>query len=119
MPTRNDALENHLSKSSEVTITVTGRKSGRPISLPIWFVWEGGTLFLLPVKGSDTQWYKNLISNRSIQIEAGGAKAELQAKPITDKTQVSSVIEKFRAKYHGDVKKYYSRFDAAVVAETR
>jgi hypothetical protein len=31
---------------------------------------------------------------------------------------VQSVIEKFREKYGaGDVKKYYSKFDAAVVAE--
>jgi hypothetical protein len=30
------------------------------------------------------------------------------------------VVEKFRAKYGaGDVKKYYSKFDVAVVAETR
>jgi hypothetical protein len=29
------------------------------------------------------------------------------------------VIEKFRAKYAGDVKKYYSKFDVAVFAQTR
>jgi hypothetical protein len=32
----NDALTDRLSRDREITITVTGRKSGRTISLPIW-----------------------------------------------------------------------------------
>jgi deazaflavin-dependent oxidoreductase (nitroreductase family) len=117
-PTRNDNLKNRLSRSREINITVTGRKSGRPISIPIWFVLEGDKLYLLPVQGSDTQWYKNVLKNPSIQIDAGGEKAELKVTPITDPKQVASVVEKFRAKYGaGDVKKYYSKFDAAIIAD--
>jgi deazaflavin-dependent oxidoreductase (nitroreductase family) len=119
MTTQNDSLEKQLAKSSELNITVTGRKSGRTISLPIWFVWEDGTLYLLPVKGSDTQWYKNILKNSTMRIEAGGAEADLKVAPVTEPKQVSSVIEKFRAKYAGDVKKYYSKFDVAVLAQTR
>jgi deazaflavin-dependent oxidoreductase (nitroreductase family) len=120
MPTRNDVLKDRLSKSSEITIAVTGRKSGRTISIPIWFVFDDDKLYLLPVKGSDTQWYNNALKNSSIRIDARGAEAELKAVPITDAKQVSSVVEKFRAKYGaGDVKKYYSKFDVAVVAQMR
>jgi hypothetical protein len=69
---------------------------------------EGDKLYLLPVQGSDTQWYKNLLKNPSIRIEAGGAAAELNAVPVTDTTRVVSVAEKFRDKYGArDVKKYY------------
>ena len=118
MPTRNDALKDRLSKSSEITITVTGRKSGRAISIPIWFVLEDDMLYLLPVQGADTQWYKNVLKNSSIRIEAGGAEAEVRAVPVNDATQVKSVIEKFRDKYGAnEVKKYYSKFDAAVIAQ--
>jgi hypothetical protein len=70
------------------------------------------------VNGSDTQWYKNVLKNPSIQIEAGDAKAERKVAPVTDPKQVSSVVEKFRAKYGAsDVKKYYSKFDVAVLAD--
>jgi hypothetical protein len=97
---------------------MTGRKSGRAISLTIWFVWDGGTLYLLPVKGSDTQWYKNVLKNPSIRIDVRGADATLQAVPISDAAGVSSVVEKFREKYGAnDVKKYYSKFDVAVLAQ--
>jgi len=51
------------------------------------------------VQGSDTQWYKNVLKNPSIRIEARGAEAKLQAVPITDAKAVSSVVEKFRDKY--------------------
>src|SRR6202521_6427276 len=117
MPARNDALKDRLSRYREINITVTGRKSGRAISIPVWFVLKDDTLYLLPVQGSDTQWYKNVLKNPSIRIEAAGAKAEVRAVPIKDATQVKSVVEKFRDKYGAkDVKKYYSKLDFAVIA---
>jgi deazaflavin-dependent oxidoreductase (nitroreductase family) len=119
MPSTKDALTDHLSRNRQITISTTGRKSGRTISVPIWFVFEGGKLYLLPVKGSDTQWYKNVASNPAIRISAREAAGQFNAEPITDAKQVSSVVEKFRAKYGaGDVKKYYSKFDVAVLAKS-
>jgi deazaflavin-dependent oxidoreductase (nitroreductase family) len=116
-PTRNDVLKDRLSRSREINIRVTGRKSGRTISIPVWFVFQDDTLYLLPVQGSDTQWYKNVLKNPSIRIDARGAEAEVKVVLVTDAPQVSSVVEKFRAKYGTDVKKYYSKFDVAVVAQ--
>jgi len=117
-PKQNPDLKDRLSRYHEIKITVTGRKSGRAISNPVWFVFEDGRLLLLPVQGSDTQWYKNVLKNPSIRIDARDAEGEFKAAPITDAKQVSSVIDKFRAKYGaGDVKKYYSKLDVAVLVE--
>jgi deazaflavin-dependent oxidoreductase (nitroreductase family) len=118
MPARNDTLKDRLSRSREINISVTGRKSGRAISIPVWLVLDGEKLYLLPVQGSDTQWYKNVLKNPSIRIDARGAEVELKVVSVTDAKQVSSVVEKFRAKYGAnDVKKYYSKFDVAVLAQ--
>lgn len=118
MPTKNDSFKDRLSRYRELTITVTGRKSGRQISNPVWFVFENGKLDLLPVSGSKTQWYKNVLKNPKMKIDARGAEAELRVVPVTDAKQVSAVVEKFREKYGAsDVKKYYSNFDVAVVAD--
>ena len=117
-PMQNDTVKDRLSRYREITITVTGRKSGRAISIPVWFALEDDQLYLMPVQGSDTQWHKNVLKNPRIRIDARGAEAEFQAIPITDAKQVSSVVEKFRAKYGiSDVKKYYSKFDVAVLAQ--
>jgi deazaflavin-dependent oxidoreductase (nitroreductase family) len=115
MAAQNNGLRERLSQSSEITISVTGRKSGRTISNPVWFVLEEDKLYLLPVGGSDTQWYQNVLKNPSMRVKTGSEEAEFKAAPLTDTKQVSSVVEKFRAKYGaGDVKKYYSKFDVAV-----
>ncbi|MFZ1139224.1 MAG: nitroreductase/quinone reductase family protein [Candidatus Sulfotelmatobacter sp.] len=120
MAKQNDALKDRLSRYREITITVTGRKSGRSISIPVWFASDDEKLYLLPVSGSDTQWFKNVLKKPSIRIQAGDAKAELKVVPVSDAPQVSSVVEKFRGKYGaGDVKKYYSKLDVAVVAQLR
>jgi deazaflavin-dependent oxidoreductase (nitroreductase family) len=119
-PKQNNPIKDRLSRSREITISVTGRKSGRTIAIPVWFVWDDDQLYLLPVQGSDTQWYKNVLKNPSIHIKAGGTVAEFKSIPLADPKQVSSVVEKFREKYgSNDVKKYYSNFDVAVRAQLR
>jgi hypothetical protein len=75
-------------------------------------------LYLLPVQGSGTQWYKNVLQNPSIRIDARGVGGEFRAVPVTESKAVSSVIENFREKYRAkDVKRYYSKFDVAVRVE--
>jgi hypothetical protein len=112
-----DALKDRLSRYREINLGVTGRKSGRTISQPVWFVLDEDKLYLLPVRGSDTQWYKNMLKDPTIRVDVRGAEAKFQAIPITNQKLVLSVVDKFRAKYgDGDVKKYYSKFDVAVVA---
>ncbi len=116
MPPTTDDLKERLSRYRQIKISVIGRKSGRTMSIPVWFVLEGEKLYLLPVQGSDTQWYKNVLQNPSIQIDARGVGGEFRAMPITDAKAVKSVIEKFREKYGAkDVKRYYSKFDVAVL----
>jgi deazaflavin-dependent oxidoreductase (nitroreductase family) len=118
MPTSKDSLKGRLARYRQIKITVVGRNSGKTISNPVWFVLEGEKLYLLPVKGSDTRWYKNVLKEPKIRIEARDAEARVTAKPITESAAVKSVIEKFREKYGAkDVKKYYSKFDVAVVVE--
>jgi hypothetical protein len=48
----NEEFSNALESSREIELTVTGRKSGREISIPVWFVREGEKLYLVPVNGS-------------------------------------------------------------------
>ena len=117
MPAQHNSLKDRLSRTNEINISVTGRKSGHIISNPVWFVFDDGKLYLLPVKGSDTQWYKNVLQNPKIRIKAGSSETELNVTPVNEAKTVSSVVDKFRDKYGpGDVKKYYSKFDAAVIA---
>jgi hypothetical protein len=118
MPTPKDNLKARLARYRQIRISVIGRESGQTISIPVWFVLEGQKLSLLPVRGSETQWYKNVLKNPQIRIDGRGVEAEFRAVPITGAKAVKSVLEKFREKYGArDVKKYYSKFDVAVRVE--
>ena len=104
-----------LQSASEIEITVTGRRSGRSLSYPVWFALDGDKLYLLPVRGSDTEWYKNLRKTPTIRLAARGKTFTTSARLLTDEEQVGEVVEKFRDKYGaGQVKAYYPKPDVAV-----
>lgn len=113
-------LRQKLNRASEITLSVKGRKSGRDISRLVWFVHEGSTLYLLPVQGSNTNWYKNLLADSTLKISvsnnrSGGEELSARGQPITASSKVNDVVSKFKSKYgEGDVKKYYPKTDVAV-----
>ena len=108
-------LHQRLNSANEITLSVKGRKSGKNIPRPVWFVYEGNTLYLLPVQGSDTSWYKNLLVDPTLKVSVNGIKISVRGKPITDSNRVDDIVRKFKSKYGGgDVKRYYTKFDVAV-----
>ena len=104
-----------LDARSEVELTVTGRTSGREISIPVWFVREGDTLYLVPVNGSDSDWYKNAQRRPTIRLSEGRAHLSARAIAITEPSKVEQILDKFRARYGpDDVAAYYPKHDVAV-----
>jgi hypothetical protein len=51
-------FETAVAGTNEIELTTTGRTSGRATSRPVWFVQQGKQFYLLPVGGSDSQWYQ-------------------------------------------------------------
>jgi hypothetical protein len=104
-----------LKSTDEIELIVTGRVSGRKTSRPVWFVAEGDSLYFLPVRGSDTQWFKTVLHNPTITLAVNGVTWTVEARPILDPVKVREIIEKFRAKYGAtNIRKYYSKLDVAV-----
>jgi deazaflavin-dependent oxidoreductase (nitroreductase family) len=103
-----------LQSANIIEITVTGRTSGRSLSYPIWFALDGDKLYLIPVKGSDTEWYKNVRKTPTIRLAARGKTFTTSARLITDEAQLDKILEKFRDKYGRNVKSYYPKLDVAV-----
>jgi deazaflavin-dependent oxidoreductase (nitroreductase family) len=110
-----EELKDALQSTSEVELTVTGRKSGRDSSRPIWFVQDGERLLLLPIHGTDTSWYRNIVKTPQIRLSADGAELQVTARTIEDPAGVADTVERFGEKYGADrVAEYYPKQDAAV-----
>jgi hypothetical protein len=104
-----------LDGATEITLSVKGRKSGKEIPRPVWFAHEGNTLYLLPVQGSGTNWYKNMLAGSVLKISIDGMERYATGIPITDGDGVRNIVRKFREKYgEVDTSKYYTKFDVAV-----
>jgi deazaflavin-dependent oxidoreductase (nitroreductase family) len=112
-------FEKTLEETTQIVITTTGRTTGREISNPVWFVRQGDKLYLLPVGGSDGQWYKNVRKTQTIRLAAGETAYTARATPITDPARVNKVVANFRDRYGArDVNAYYPKPDVAVEVAT-
>ena len=104
-----------LDDTREIQITTVGRKTGDEITLPVWFVRQDDRLYLLPVAGSGSNWYKNVRKAGSLRVAARKAERALAATPITDPARVAEVVAAFRAKYGDrDVAAYYPHPEVAI-----
>jgi len=113
-----------LTSTEAIELTVKDQKTGRSSSRPVWFVLESGKLYLLPMTGSDSEWYKNILVNAEVQISARsplrvlgikGRKLTANTKPIQGSDEVADVVQKFKSKYGAaEFSKTYSKLDAAV-----
>jgi deazaflavin-dependent oxidoreductase (nitroreductase family) len=102
------------SETNEIELTVTGRNSGKPLPRPVWFAVKGTELFLLPVTGTDSEWYKNILRDPRVTVTSGRQILKGKLRTITQKNQVDEVIALFEKKYGAsDIKKYYPKPNVA------
>lgn len=110
-----DQLTQVLASTDEIQLSVTDPPSDRETSRPVWFVQEGERLFLLPVRGSESYWFRTVSQNPTVSLTVGGTTRSAQATPIKDPMKVQEIVDRFRSKYGADqVRQYYSKLDVAV-----
>ena len=112
---KSDEILAALRRDKEVELTVTGRRSRKPLPRPVWFVLRAKELLLLPVTGTDSQWYKNILRDSEVKIRSDQQTFKGKLLVITEKRRVDEVIELFKGKYGpSDIKKYYPNPNVAV-----
>jgi len=79
-----------LKSASEVDLTV--ERAGKWTTRPVWFAVDGATVYLLPMYGADTKWYKYISANPEIQLSVRGKKVRAEAKPVSDAQKLAVVI---------------------------
>lgn len=79
MPARND-----LSKLQYLYLTTTGRVTGLPREIEIWFVESQGKLYILAEHFRKTQWVKNIERNPRVRIRLGDSEFEATARVLDE-----------------------------------
>jgi deazaflavin-dependent oxidoreductase (nitroreductase family) len=90
-------------------LTTTGRSSGRPHTIEIWFALRGATVYLLSGGGQDSDWVKNLQREPNVQLRIGTRRFTGRARVIDgpaeeDELARRLVAEKYQPGYAGDLR---------------
>jgi deazaflavin-dependent oxidoreductase (nitroreductase family) len=90
-------------------LTTTGRSSGRPHTIEIWFALHSATVYLLSGGGRDSDWVKNLQGEPNVQLRIGTRRFTGRARVIDgpaeeDELARRLVTEKYQPGYAGDLR---------------
>lgn len=89
-------------------LTTTGRVSGEPRRIEIWFGTEDGrTIYLMAGGGLKANWVRNLRRNSAVTVEISGkfyaATARLVTEPSEDALARRLLLEKYSPRYRGNL----------------
>jgi deazaflavin-dependent oxidoreductase (nitroreductase family) len=88
-------------------ITTTGRTSGRPHTIEIWFAVGGGRVYVLSGAGEKSDWVRNIRTNPTVGLRVGGvdmlARAAVVEDPQEDTVARRLVLEKYAPRYSGEL----------------
>jgi proline iminopeptidase len=80
-----DGEEGHIWKegSTILLLTTTGRKTGKPITIPLIYNLDGDTPVIVASKGGAPEhpgWYRNLVKNPEVEVQIKGDRFRARAR---------------------------------------
>jgi deazaflavin-dependent oxidoreductase (nitroreductase family) len=79
-------------------LTTTGRKSGLPRRVTLWFVPDGKRVYLAG-GATKPQWCRNLRAHPAVEVEIAGHRRRGRARLVDDPVEASAVRDRFAARY--------------------
>ncbi len=80
-------------------VTTTGRRTGNPHEIEIWFGVDGGTLYLISGNGPTADWYRNLVADPEVTVRIGQETHAGRARVLTDPAERRRCGELMGEKY--------------------
>jgi deazaflavin-dependent oxidoreductase (nitroreductase family) len=74
------AMQAEHSESQFIYVTTTGRVTGKPREIEIWFVESDGKLYILAEHFLKAQWVQNIDRNPRIQVRMGERECDATAR---------------------------------------
>jgi deazaflavin-dependent oxidoreductase (nitroreductase family) len=88
-------------------LTTTGRVSGKPHEIEIWFGLENDTLYLLSGGGDTSDWVKNLRKTPAVAVRIGERSFKGHARVVSETKEDALarrlLLEKYAPGYSGDL----------------
>ena len=88
-----------IKDGSNIEITTTGRKSGKPHTRPIWYVVDDAKILVQSGKDGKTDWYQNVKKTPAVTLKADSYTFRARGRLLTDPRDVERVRALFLDKY--------------------
>jgi deazaflavin-dependent oxidoreductase (nitroreductase family) len=83
-------------------VTTTGRRTGRPHQIEIWFATDGTTVWLLSGGGERSDWVQNLLARREANVRIGDEEFTASARlPLPQDEEKRTASRLLADKYPG------------------
>jgi deazaflavin-dependent oxidoreductase (nitroreductase family) len=82
-------------------LTTTGRVSGRPHEIEIWYGVRGDTIYMLSGGGDRSDWVRNLLADSSVSVRIDGVDRAGTARVVDDPSEDGPARTLLAAKYQG------------------
>ena len=93
------ALLEKLAPEAFCYVTTTGRVTGKPHKIEIWFGLNGGTLYLLSGGLDQSDWVKNMLKNPSVTVRIAKHTFQATTRVVTDAKEESMARYLLAEKY--------------------
>ena len=80
-------------------LTTTGRVTGKPHEIEIWFVVHDNSLYLLAGGKYESDWVKNLLKNPSVTVRIAKHTFTVMARIVTDEKEEMTARTTMAEKY--------------------
>jgi len=91
-------------------VTTTGRRSGSPHTIEIWFALRGDRVFLLSGGADRSDWVKNLGEHPTVGLRIGDRDMIATAAPVIDpegdELARRLLVEKYQPRYADDLSEW-------------
>jgi deazaflavin-dependent oxidoreductase (nitroreductase family) len=91
-------------------LTTTGRVSGEPREIEIWFGLEDDTLYMLSGGGERSNWVKNISKEPAVSVRIGDVTRPGRARVVDDPDQGQRarqlLFDKYSGRYAGDLENW-------------
>jgi deazaflavin-dependent oxidoreductase (nitroreductase family) len=89
-------------------LTTTGRITGSPHRIEIWFARDGDTIYMLAGDGERSDWVRNLMVSSTVVLEIGDRKRTTTARVLEagsedDATARRALLDKYRSSSTDDL----------------
>lgn len=91
-------------------VTTTGRRTGHPHTIEIWFGLHDDRVYLLSGGGDASDWVRNLRANPTVGLRLGDRDMITKARVVSDTAEDALarrvLLEKYSPRYEGDLEEW-------------